>query len=619
MNALWALTAIAASALSAFAIQRALRPWPDRPTAVISSIVLWMTLLLLPVHILAGLEIVGVLDSLSVPKIAILQLLLLGTVLVSTRRFELLPAARGAREPIPRFLLWSAAVIAGSYAVFLLDAATSYPKGFDALAYHLPLAVRWLQEGSLQIPASSVWQIAQPANAEVPMMLLLSANWQSFVTAFNMLAGILLALSAFALGRRVGLSVPSALASTLILLTIPMVQFQFFGAYIDLFATAFFIAAGSLLVVAREGEPRKLGVFVLLAGLACGIAMGSKLVFLFYGGLFGLAALYVIFQRTSGEPRRRAITVAVFVLALFAPMSFWLWRAFSSTGTPIFPIEVAILGHELLPGVAPTEITGSDYSRNFVGRPVGWLVYAWREHKSTGYPYTYGAGLGASFATFVPLGVMFSAYSSGISGAATTRLRGLIVVIAALGVGWWTLLERVPRFGMPILVLACIAAGWLVQLFLRRRHRVFGYLFLLSIVTTCAISTSVPIVAMSGRLFTGNWARHAQYKMPSLIDDLPAGTRVLHVGEIYHRNFALLGKDLQVEVVSNFESPNRVTREFLQTAGIAFIASRGLEADPVLAPVMSELELIYDADDSGLPPEKRWRIWKVPASMHGSS
>jgi 4-amino-4-deoxy-L-arabinose transferase-like glycosyltransferase len=622
MNAFWVLSSIGAPALSALSIQRAFRPWPDRATAINACIVLWTTLLLVPVHVLAGLEIVGILETLSVQRIAVAQLLLLALILALLHRFGPghPPATPRGAEPVPRFLLWSLAAIVASYAIFALDVATSYPEGFDAVAYHLPLAVRWIQEGSLQIPASGTWQLALPANAEVPMMLFLAANWQSWATIFNMVAGVLLAIGAFALGRRVGLSAPAALASTLILLTIPIVQFQFFRAYVDLFATAFFIAALSLLLVGQEVQARSLWLFLVLAGLACGIAIGSKPVFLFYGGLFGLAGLYVIFRRTTRDPRRRAFVATAFVLAILAPCSFWLWRAFLSTGNPLYPLEVSILGYELLPGLAPTEITPPEYVQNFARGPAEWLFFPWLERKSTGYPYSHSTGLGASFATFVPIGLLFSAYSSGVSRTAPTRLRYLLIGIAILAIGWWTLLERLPRFGLPILALACVGAGWLLELFLQRRYRPLGYLFMVSVVTACAISTSVPLIAMTGRFVTGRWARSAQYKIPELIDGLPAGTRLLHVGDTSNRNFALLGKDLQIELVSDFEAPETLSREFLEIEGIDFVATRGLRGEPALATILPQLELVHDdADDVDISVENRWRVWRVVTSRGNSS
>jgi len=62
-------------------------------------------------------------------------------------------------------------------------------------------------------------------------------------------------------------------------------------------------------------------------------------------------------------------------------------------------------------GLDPSQITEPVYELNSVRHKSEWLVYPWTEWKKlTGYlkvPYGEGDGLGAAFAAFVPLGIVF--------------------------------------------------------------------------------------------------------------------------------------------------------------------------------------------------------------------
>src|SRR5258708_3744775 len=130
-------------------------------------------------------------------------------------------------------------VLAGSYCLFALDVFTSFPSGSDALIYHLPLALRWLQDCSFNLPASGGWPFSLPGNAETIMMVLLSSGIQSAVVLVNWIAAAMLALSAYLLAM--WMSQGNKVASVtvcLIVMSMPMIEFQTFSAYVDLFGTA---------------------------------------------------------------------------------------------------------------------------------------------------------------------------------------------------------------------------------------------------------------------------------------------------------------------------------------------------------------------------------------------
>lgn len=63
------------------------------------------------------------------------------------------PAVRpvGGRRQFPRWLVPAALVVSATLAVRLVLAWTAPPDGWDALGYHLPFVVRWMQQGSLDL------------------------------------------------------------------------------------------------------------------------------------------------------------------------------------------------------------------------------------------------------------------------------------------------------------------------------------------------------------------------------------------------------------------------------------------------------------------------------------
>ena len=105
-------------------------------------------------------------------------------------------------ESIPTYVLISAGLVGAAYLLAAVNLCTSFPEGIDALAYHLPLSVRWLQRGSLGLPASGGWRFSLPGNGEILAMLALSTGKQWLAPLFNWFSCVVLALSLYALVRR---------------------------------------------------------------------------------------------------------------------------------------------------------------------------------------------------------------------------------------------------------------------------------------------------------------------------------------------------------------------------------------------------------------------------------
>jgi hypothetical protein len=588
--------------------------------------VLWEALQLLPVHLLAAIQIWGIISRVSVPALAGMQLAIMAISVVSVRRSADLPVETSAlieRKPLPTYIWISSAVLGSSYLLFALNLFTSFPDGSDALAYHLPLAVRWLQTGSLGIPASKVWQFSLPGNAEIGMMLLLSTGLESSVALVNWISVTVLALDIYLLAMY--LSNDNKIASitvVLIALSVPIVEFQTFSAYVDLFGTAFIAAAFALFLYGYSREPSSpppddrrsiTPALVLLApSLACGISIGTKPIFYFYGAAYCIFVLFSLLRRRSTW-RSTFLTAAVIGFGLLLPCIFWFGRGWQKTHNPLYPMRVKVGQHVIFDGYAPSEITPTNFDENFVRSRKEWFVYPWTEWKrDPGYlliPYGEGSGLGAAFATFVPLSLGFLFLRSFAAAPPRTEQVFLCLLAAGLLV-WWFALHRLPRFGLPLVALACVLATPLVTILESYKPRMFGALLACSLIATCAISTFLPFHGLLSRVQGRRWKRTEFYGYPKLIDQLPAGSCLLNYSDLKENNYSLAGKFLSNQVVPNFEQSDHLTN-LIEENGIDYIIEVPAKLGRAPLTRIDGTALVKTLEVQTGDNAVNWRIWQV--------
>lgn len=621
----------------------------SRTIVFLSVMVVWVTLLIVPVELLAALQIAQVISRVTVPRVAVLELVVLaGCVILSV--VSLPRAALSVKnsavdglevgERLPPYLKLSAVILGGSYLLFAVDLCTSFPKGVDALSYHIPLALRWLQEGTLRVPADKAWQLSLPGNGEIVQMLALATGRQSLTALGSWISGVALAIAAYplALGFSNGRKAP-AFAAILVVFTIPMIEFQVFSAYVDLFGTAFLFAAVALFAhryrapLVSEPTTRSQSfshAAVVVSALACGLSLGTKTTFLPYCVLFMGAAVYVLWKerRIHHQPVPRLLSV--FLLAILLPSVFWPIRALQATGNPLYPTPVSVGSHVIFPGYQPQakllidEPPGGSAKhgdQKFVRRPSEWLVYPWTEWlNSFGvFPTVYGeaSGLGGAFASFVIVGVGFLAYQCAVgwqkvAAVARTALLAWLVLLLL----WFFAMHRVLRFGLPIWVLACLLAVPAMAVLMKTCPRASAVLFVCAISTTCAVSSLVPFHSFVGNLLSRRWSRADAYGYPKFIDELPPGTCILNDTRLREKDFALAGNGLTNRVVTAFEAPQELTAEFLSSRKIDLVVQvtsangRGDNASLAGLPQCVDGTEIFHSVLAG----NLWRIWKVRSS-----
>ncbi len=171
--------------------------------------------------------------------------------------------------------------------------------------------MRWLQEGSLALPATSDWRESLPGNAEIIAMLALGTGWQALAEMWNVVSALGLCAGSYLLARGMGVGASGALAGGVLVASLPLVLFETFSAYVDLFGSACLIASLGLVVASRPPATASLADSRVLAlsGLGCGLAVGTKPTLWPYAALVavGVVAGRRVSSGSSGASRLRAI------------------------------------------------------------------------------------------------------------------------------------------------------------------------------------------------------------------------------------------------------------------------------------------------------------------------
>jgi hypothetical protein len=649
MTILYSWTVLVAPLISAYVCCEPVSRSQGKRFFFLCLIVLWVTLLVVPVQFLGALEISKLITRVTVSELALLQLAVLaGAVTLS---FAYRPrvtdsaqaSAIGTHERLPSYLKLSAAILGCSYLLFAIDLCTSFPKGSDALSYHIPLAVRWLQEGSLRVPMNKAWQFSLPGNGEIIQMLALATGKQFLIPLGSWVSSVVLAIAAYPLAVRFsgGMKAP-AFAAILVLFSIPIFEFQTFSAYVDLFGTAFLFVAVTLfghryypwIATEKTTQASSLSLTALaVSALACGLSLGTKTTFLPYCVLFFGAAIYILWRERRIHNKPLALLSSVVVIGMLLPSAFWYVRDLQATGNPLYPTPISLGRHVIFPGYVsvmsnveelliddPPGGTAEHGDKKFVRHASEWWIYPWTEWlKSAGvFPIVYGeaSGLGGAFAGFVVVGVGFVAYQFlgtflGFNKT-TSRTPTLLLLWLVLLLVWVFAMHRVLRFGMPVWALACLLSAPAIALLTKAYPRASGVLFVCAISTTCAVSSLVPLHDLAGKLLSGRWSRSATYAYPAFIDNLPAGTCVLNDSLLPEKDFALAGKSLTNKVITAFEAPRKLTPGFISSNNVDYIvqitSANEMErsSSAALPESVAGIEVLHSTQAG-----KVWQVWKV--------
>lgn len=391
-----------------------------------------------------------------------------------------------------------------THALLLASVFSAPPRGFDALWYHLPNMLRAHQSHTLDLQVGSYIEF-YPANGDLFGLPLLALGNDSWVGLLQYPWFLIVALLTALLARRSGTPVGVAVATGLIVLTVPLLVYQAMRFYVDLIHAA--LSLGSLLYLI-DWIRGKRATDLVLCGLTLSMLLGTKYIAVL-PWLFVVAAIFAaaVGSRRGAGGRVdgwRAVALIIVVSSVFS----WIWwvRNFAASGNPIAPIQVRFLVGTLLQGTSLGSVFGPPTSEP-------WSAVL--------------RSLASSFGAALAL-------VAAALAACVWWLRGRrekhagVIGIELAYVGWgvfsfFVLLTQDPRFLIaPFLVSIALASAWLA----RFHHVASGLLLATALVNTALVVHRIAL-ADDFDVSLISSSRNRFYGLPDEIDRLPAGARLL--------------------------------------------------------------------------------------------
>ena len=211
------------------------------------------------------------------------------------------------------------------------------PTSRDALIHHLALPKLYLQNGGIYEIPDLIYSY-YPMNLDLLYMIPLGVGFDILAKYIHFSFAL---ATAWLLYRYISKRIDRChgILGALFFLTIPLIVKLSSIVYVDL--GLIFFSTASLLTLfqwAEKGFPRRL---LIIAGVCCGLAIGTK-----YNGLICLLLLsafvpilYIRSQETSANHNWQATQAGIlFVFCALAACSPWLIRDFIWTGNPVYPL-----------------------------------------------------------------------------------------------------------------------------------------------------------------------------------------------------------------------------------------------------------------------------------------
>ncbi|MCU1350812.1 MAG: family glycosyltransferase, 4-amino-4-deoxy-L-arabinose transferase [Acidimicrobiales bacterium] len=483
-TASWAVAAVAL-AFAAWRLRARVAPALVGPIARLAEIVLGLTLLIVVLQVLgvAGL-LSRVVVAVVVPAAAAAVALAAGRPRrASVDRVAVAdpvsPSGAVDRDASPARSTYVALAAVGLVVIVVAQwfdrsvfASGGTLRDFDTLRYHGPFAATWVQQHGITHvlhTSSEAQETFFPANAELYDTYGILTFGGDLLTPFRNVAWLVLSFfAAWCAGRRVG-SAWAAVAAMAVVWSTPLLSsIEPASAKTDVVAVALLVAAAALLLHAlpRGDGPPDLAVLGI-AGLAAGLAVGTKLTVLVPLGIVATGAVLAV-----GRGRRMR-ALGVLAGSMFVTGGFWFVRNLAWVGNPLPWYRLGV-GRYALPQ-PPMEAT----------KTFGFSI-AHYATSSRFWLHTAPTGLTHSFGEAWPV-VVLAAIAAAVAAAVVQRRgtpdRGLRVVGAgALGAmasylvtpysaggpdGNPRLFELDLRFLAPALALAAVSVARV-----RRRERV---------------------------------------------------------------------------------------------------------------------------------------------------
>jgi hypothetical protein len=238
------------------------------------------------------------------------------------------------------------AILAGLLVVFLAllggIGLTAAPNTFDAMTYHLPRVLHWLQNGHVgHYPTAILRQLFQGPWSSYAILQFLapleSDHLANGIQWFALGAG---AIGCSLLARRGGADGLGQLATAVLAATAPMAVLQGTSPQTDLVVACWLVSAVWFMAASLEADvaPGRNHFFLALAGLALGHAILTKATAYLFGFPFCCWLLLELLRRK----RHRALApLALFACLVLLPNLPTYARQLRTFGSPLGPAQEA--------------------------------------------------------------------------------------------------------------------------------------------------------------------------------------------------------------------------------------------------------------------------------------
>lgn len=271
---------------------------------------------------------------------------------------------------------WRVVAIAVSLpsALRLVRALVSPPLAWDALTYHLPRAVEWVQHQRftpLPGPDAATYYSYFPPFGDVVLAWALAATgsdaWLFAVGAWSWIG---VAGGAYALARTLGAPTSAAGAAAFAGASLPAVSGYVSANYVDNLALATLLGALTFALRLAANWSR---TDALACGLALGLLLGTKSSGL---PLVAIVAGWIAIGAAKARTSKAARSCALAALAAVAIAAPPFVTAAIDTGNPLYPIDLSLGAFVRLPG--HPQLTAMMESGQIDWTAVRDSVFGWR-------------------------------------------------------------------------------------------------------------------------------------------------------------------------------------------------------------------------------------------------
>ncbi len=247
------------------------------------------------------------------------------------------------------FVFLGVTMVAGLLLITLIQALNAAPFGYDALAYHLPMAVEWSESGQVFPISLSSFLSYMPGGAELLMSYIIMAFRSDLLTSLIQLPFLIItALAVYQIVRNLGVRRVGAMIGALLVFCIPVFIKETQRAYIDLiFMALVMLALNYGIQFWRRLDRASLLLGAITVGLAIGMRYTAWHFLLPILILYLVAMIRFVRQKASSRLFHFIKLLLIFIGAVLIFGGYWYIRNWIITGNPIYPSALAPGGFTL--------------------------------------------------------------------------------------------------------------------------------------------------------------------------------------------------------------------------------------------------------------------------------